>query len=141
MFSERTFALGYHVSAEQCPFCTLPSERVWLANDHAVAFRDGFPISPGHTLVIPRRHYASVFEVPPEVSTALWRLVAEVRGALAAEVSPDGFNVGVNDGIAAGQTVMHGHVHVIPRLDGDVPDPRGGIRWVVPDKAVYWDQE
>jgi diadenosine tetraphosphate (Ap4A) HIT family hydrolase len=82
-----------------------------------------------------------VFEVPPEVSTALWRLVAEVRRALTAEVSPDGFNVGVNDGIAAGQTVMHGHVHVIPRSDGDVADPRGGIRWVVPDKAVYWDDE
>jgi diadenosine tetraphosphate (Ap4A) HIT family hydrolase len=110
------------MSEQPCPFCILSSERVWLANDHAVAFRDGFPISPGHTLVIPRRHYASVFEVPPEVSTA-------------------GFNVGVNDGIAAGQTVMHGHVHVIPRSDGDVADPRGGIRWVVPDKAVYWDDE
>ena len=126
------------MSDPTCPFCEIPGERVWLENEHAVAFRDGFPISPGHTLVVPRGHHPSIFEVSPEVSQAIWQLVAEVRKALIAEGHPDGFNVGVNDGSAAGQTVMHGHVHVIPRFAGDVADPRGGIRWVVPDKAAYW---
>ena len=68
----------------------------------------------------------------------MWRLVDRVRASLAAELDPDGFNVGVNDGAAAGQTVAHAHVHVIPRFEGDVADPRGGVRWVVPDRARYW---
>jgi diadenosine tetraphosphate (Ap4A) HIT family hydrolase len=69
---------------------------------------------------------------------AVWALVAEVRGLLAEEFGPDGFTIGLNDGPAAGQTVPHAHVHVIPRRSGDVPDPRGGVRWVVPHKAAYW---
>ena len=73
-----------------------------------------------------------------EDQAALWRLVALVRGKLAAELKPDGFNVGVNDGPAAGQTVLHAHVHVIPRRKGDVADPRGGVRWIMPAKARYW---
>ena len=68
----------------------------------------------------------------------VWRLVSHVRKELESEFHPDGFNIGVNDGEAAGQTLPHVHVHVIPRFSGDVPDPRGGIRWVVPDKAPYW---
>jgi len=76
--------------------------------------------------------------LPEEEQAAVWRLVAQVRASLLADLRPDGFIVGVNDGPAAGQTVMHAHVHVIPRRHGDVPDPRGGVRWVVPDKAAYW---
>ena len=72
---------------------------------------------------------------------AIWRLVAQVRGKLASERRPDGFNVGVNDAPAAGQTVPHAHVHVIPRRVGDVADPRGGVRWVLPGKARYWAEE
>jgi diadenosine tetraphosphate (Ap4A) HIT family hydrolase len=109
-----------------------------MANEAAIAFSDAFPVAEGHTLVAPRRHVTSLFDLPVEEQVALWRLVALVRGKLLEELRPDGFNVGVNDGPAAGQTVLHAHVHVIPRRVGDVGDPRGGVRWVVPDKAAYW---
>ena len=102
-----------------------------------LAFFDGFPVAEGHTLVIPKRHVASLFELPPEELAALWEQVAVVRNLLA-DLKPDGFNLGVNDGLAAGQTIMHAHIHVIPRRTGDATDPRGGIRWVMPAKAKYW---
>jgi diadenosine tetraphosphate (Ap4A) HIT family hydrolase len=82
-----------------------------------------------------------LFDLPEEELAALWRLVALVRGKLRAELKPDGFNLGVNDGPAAGQTVMHAHVHIIPRRTGDSADPRGGVRWVLPAKARYWAEE
>jgi diadenosine tetraphosphate (Ap4A) HIT family hydrolase len=125
----------------QCPFCHLEKSRIALENDCAVAIPDVFPVAEGHMLVVPRRHVASLFDLPDEERAALWKLVALVRARLATELRPDGFNVGVNDGPAAGQTVMHAHVHVIPRRAGDVVDPRGGIRWVVPAKAPYWAGE
>lgn len=123
---------------DTCPFCLLPQERIVRATKHAVAFYDGFPVSQGHALVIPVRHVASFSELSDEECTGLWRLVRQFRAELLAEFTPDGFNVGMNDGQAAGQTVMHAHVHLIPRYDGDVLDPRGGLRWVIPDKADYW---
>jgi diadenosine tetraphosphate (Ap4A) HIT family hydrolase len=123
-----------------CPFCRLDSSRICLANDFAVAFPDTFPVADGHTLVIPRRHVASLFDLLEEEQAALWTLVALVRRQLMAELKPDGFNIGVNDGPAAGQTVMHAHVHVIPRRNGDTDDPRGGVRWIMPKKARYWDK-
>ena len=121
-----------------CPFCGLRPQEVVARSAHSVAFRDRFPVSEGHTLVIPLRHVASVFDLPPPELEDLFRLVAAVRADLASAFGPDGFNVGVNDGAAAGQTIGHGHVHVIPRHVGDVPDPRGGVRWVVPARAAYW---
>lgn len=121
-----------------CPFCCLPSGKAWMTNDHGIAYHDAFPISPGHMLVIPKRHVQSVFELGEIEQQALWSLVAEVRKKLAEEFEPDGFNIGVNDGRAAGQTVLHAHVHVIPRFKGDVADPRGGVRWIIPPKAKYW---
>jgi diadenosine tetraphosphate (Ap4A) HIT family hydrolase len=121
-----------------CPFCNPDSSRIVLSNEHAVALRDGFPISEGHTLVVPRKHVASLFDLPDGEQTAVWRLVAEVRQLLERDYAPDGFNIGLNDGEAAGQTVMHAHVHVIPRRRGDADDPRGGVRWVLPQRAVYW---
>jgi diadenosine tetraphosphate (Ap4A) HIT family hydrolase len=121
-----------------CPFCTLPRAQVGLANEHALAFRDTAPLTEGHTLVIPRRHLVSVFDGTPAELAALWQLVVEVRAQLLEEDVPDGFTVGINDGVAAGQTVGHGHVHVIPRRRGDVPDPKGGIRWIIPERAPYW---
>jgi diadenosine tetraphosphate (Ap4A) HIT family hydrolase len=121
----------------RCPFCHLEASRIRLENEAAAAILDGFAVAEGHTLVIPRRHVASVFDLPDEEQAALWRLVALVHADLVDRLKPDGFNVGVNDGPAAGQTVMHAHVHVIPRRRGDVPDPRGGVRWVVPGKAAY----
>lgn len=121
-----------------CPFCRPDPARVVASTDSALAIRDGFPLSEGHTLVVPRRHVASLFELNPDERAAVWELAAEVRADVDRKLAPDGFNVGLNDGEAAGQTVMHAHVHVIPRHRGDVDDPRGGVRWVLPRKAAYW---
>lgn len=122
----------------ECPFCSLPQERVIARNQFAIAFRDAYPVSPGHTLIVPSRHVASLFEVDPGERTALMDLLDEVKRQLDEEYRPAGYNVGINDGPAAGQTVPHLHVHLIPRYVGDQPDPRGGVRWIFPDKAVYW---
>jgi len=126
---------------DQCPFCDLDSDRIWLENEFGRAVWDGFPISKGHTLVVPKFHIPSFHDLKPEVQLALWKLVGEVRKRLNKDLSPDGFNIGLNDGEAAGQTVMHAHIHVIPRWNGDVPDPRGGVRWIIPDKARYWREQ
>ncbi len=123
-----------------CPFCHPDPRRSLRETEHARVLLDGFPVSEGHTLIVPRRHVASLFDLEAEEIEAIWHLVSEVRRDLAERLSPDGFNVGLNDGEAAGQTVMHAHVHVIPRFAGDVPDPRGGVRYVVPDRARYWKE-
>jgi diadenosine tetraphosphate (Ap4A) HIT family hydrolase len=125
-----------------CPFCSrLSNEPLADSSEHAVAFADAFPVSPGHHLLIPRRHVVDFFQLRPEEQADLWRLLARLRERLVGEYSPDGFNVGLNVGPAAGQTVDHAHVHLIPRFAGDVADPRGGVRWVVPEKAPYWQGE
>ena len=100
---------------------------------------DAFPVSPGHALIVPRRHVAAWFDASDEERAALNDAIAVARSAIeAAGHRPDGFNVGFNVGTAAGQTVPHLHVHLIPRYRGDVPDPRGGVRWIIPDRAAYW---
>jgi diadenosine tetraphosphate (Ap4A) HIT family hydrolase len=121
-----------------CPFCNPDKSRIILANDHAMAIYDGFPVTPGHSLIVPKRHIASFFEATREEQTAMLDLLAETRQLLLKERSPDGFNIGINDGTAAGQTVMHLHIHLIPRYAGDTADPRGGVRWIMPEKAPYW---
>jgi diadenosine tetraphosphate (Ap4A) HIT family hydrolase len=122
-----------------CPFCSLDTTRTWIENGHAIAFADSNPVTDGHTLVIPRKHVSSIYELTADEQASIWDLVAVVRERLLVGLKPDGFNIGVNDGLAAGQTVEHAHVHLIPRREGDVPDPRGGIRWIVADHAKYWD--
>ena len=124
-----------------CSFCDLQEDRVWFENSTGVVLWDGFPVSQGHTLVVPKQHVASLFDLPLETQMEIWKLVTETRFRLQEKYTPDGFNIGVNDGEAAGQTVMHAHVHIIPRWDCDVPDARGGIRWVLPDFAKYWGDE
>ncbi|TWA66702.1 diadenosine tetraphosphate (Ap4A) HIT family hydrolase [Azospirillum baldaniorum] len=109
-------------------------------NRYAFAMLDGFPLSKGHTLVIPRRHIGSVFEASRKEITAVWTLIEQIRTGLMRTDSPAGFNIGLNDGPAAGQTVPHLHIHIIPRYAGDVEDPRGGVRWILPAKANYWDR-
>jgi diadenosine tetraphosphate (Ap4A) HIT family hydrolase len=126
--------------APECPFCTIESSRVVATNSLAFAVRDGYPVSPGHTLAIPNRHVGSFFDLSPQEHDALFELVRDQKRLLDAEFSPDAFNIGINDGPAAGQTVPHVHIHLIPRYRGDVPDPRGGIRWVLADKARYWSE-
>lgn len=118
-----------------CVFCT-PDRALLATSALAVAFEDIHPVSPGHTLVIPRRHVATYFDCTAEEKAALWELVERVRQLLA-DRHPDGFNVGFNAGAAAGQTIFHAHIHVIPRYAGDVPDPRGGIRHAVIGHGHY----
>ncbi len=115
-------------------------ESFWIAsNALAFAVPDGFPVSPGHTLIVTRRIICSWFEATSEEQSALMSLVNEVKSILDERLQPkpDGYNVGFNAGEAAGQTVPHLHIHVIPRYHGDVPDPRGGIRHVIPGRGNY----
>ena len=121
-----------------CAFCELPPERIVLSNKHGMVVRDAYPISPGHTLIIPRRHVGSFFAIDVAVRDALLALLEEAKRRLDKEFKPDGYNIGINDGAAAGQTVAHLHIHLIPRYAGDRDDPRGGVRWIMPDKAKYW---
>jgi diadenosine tetraphosphate (Ap4A) HIT family hydrolase len=122
-----------------CPFCTLPLKRIIDSNDLALVIRDGYPVSPGHTLIIPKRHIGSWFEITPEEQSAMLDLLGRAKAALEEEFKPDGYNIGINDGPTAGQTVPHLHMHLIPRYKGDLEDPRGGVRWIIPGKAKYWE--
>ena len=124
-----------------CLFCTIPSEQILIDGPLAVAARDSYPVSKGHALIIPRRHVASFFETTDEERLAMLKLLDEVKAALDKEFKPDGYNIGINGGAAAGQTVMHLHIHLIPRYAGDRADPRGGVRWIIPEKAAYWSKE
>lgn len=124
-----------------CPFCTLPEHRIRDRNDCAVVVRDAFPLTQGHTLVIPTRHVESFFDTTAVERGALLSLLDRAREQLQAELRPDGYNIGINDGRAAGQTVGHLHIHLIPRYAGDREDPRGGVRWVIPEKAAYWPDD
>ena len=101
--------------------------------------RDGYPVSEGHALIIPKRHVQSFFELKAIEKAAVLQALDEAKEALDREFSPDGYNIGINDGEAAGQTVLHLHVHLIPRYKGDTEDPRGGVRHVFPQKAKYWE--
>ncbi|BDV42992.1 HIT family protein [Geotalea uraniireducens] len=123
-----------------CPFCTPNQSAILLANDRALAIPDAYPVTPGHTLIVPKRHITSLFEASKEEQAALFDLVAKMRQLILQDRQPDGFNIGINDGIAAGQTVMHLHIHLIPRYAGDTEDPRGGVRWIMPKNAPYWKQ-
>ena len=123
-----------------CPFCTLPPERIIHKSQHGVIIRDGFPISPGHTLIIPRRHVDSFFNLIAEEKLDLLGLLEIAKAGVDEEFIPDSFNIGINDGPAAGQTIPHLHIHLIPRYTADVSDPRGGVRWLIPAKADYWSK-
>lgn len=121
-----------------CPFCDLGPEHILQESGFCVAFADGYPVSLGHTLVIPRRHVGSLFETTADERRELFSLLDGCRDTLLSRHRPAGFNIGINDGKAAGQTVMHLHIHLIPRYEGDKLDPRGGVRWIFPEKADYW---
>ena len=121
-----------------CPFCTLGAGRIVLANELAAVIRDNFPVSPGHTHIIPKRRVGSFFNVTGDERKAMLALLDAAKLALDAAFHPGGYNVSINDGAAAGQTVPHLHLHLIPRYAGDSEDPRGGVRWIFPQKAKYW---
>ncbi|WP_346866326.1 HIT family protein [Methanocalculus sp. MSAO_Arc2] len=120
-----------------CPFCDPTPSDILLANDLAYARYDLYPVSPGHLLLIPFRHVASFFEATEAEQAALLSLVHDARRLADELYAPDGYNIGVNIGAAAGQSVMHLHVHVIPRYVGDMEEPKGGVRGVIPVKRLY----
>ncbi len=121
--------------AADCPFCR--QKDVLLGNEFAYVIADVHPVNPGHLLVIPSRHVADFFETTPEEKLALFTLLDEARRHLETKYSPDGYNMGVNVGEVAEQTAMHVHIHLIPRYRGDMPNPRGGVRGVIPEKQAY----
>ncbi len=120
-----------------CPFCNLPSERVFHEGDLFKAAWDIFPVSAGHALLILNRHVPTWFDASREEQIDLVGGIGIVRSIIEKLHSPDGYNIGVNVGQAAGQTVFHLHVHVIPRYYGDVVDPTGGVRHVIPERGNY----
>ena len=120
-----------------CPFCDPPKDWVFYEDELVLGLWDAYPVSEGHALVVTRRHVATWFDASAEEQAAVMRGVDIARAEIEKTRKPDGYNVGFNAGEAAGQTVFHLHVHVIPRFRGDVEDPRGGVRWVVPGKARY----
>jgi len=124
--------------AKPCPFCAPPPDQVLIEGSVARVLTDTHPLNPGHVLVVPRRHVASWFDATTAEREEMLRLGDDARRILAERHSPDGFNLGINDGAAAGQTVPHLHLHLIPRYRGDIPDPRGGVRWIIPARAAYW---
>lgn len=127
------------MNARRCPFCerVLPDRRAHRrSSEHSIAFLDAFPSAPGHTLIIPRRHVALLAELTPDEHADLFGLLRDVVLSMR---DAGARSIGVNDGALAGQTVPHVHLHVIPRRAGDVGDPRGGIRWVLPGTAAYWE--
>ena len=124
------------MATNECIFCK-PQREVLASNAHAIAVFDTYPVSPGHSLILPRRHVVTVWDLSDAEYAACYALVRELKPVLEERFRPDGFNVGVNCGEAAGQSVWHAHIHVIPRFKGDTPSPKGGVRHVIPLKAAY----
>jgi ATP adenylyltransferase len=126
---------------EKCPgclFCEIPANRIVDANGLAYAIRDMYPVTELHTLVIPRRHKASCFDLEQAEIDALLQLLEKTRSAiLGQDASVQAFNIGINDGEVSGQTIAHCHIHLIPRRKGDVKDPRGGVRHTIPGRGNY----
>jgi diadenosine tetraphosphate (Ap4A) HIT family hydrolase len=124
-----------------CTYCSLSQARIFDETALSIAFKDVFPVSPGHTLIIPKRHVESYFDLTNQEREDMNALMIRVKAKLKEELQPQGFNIGINEGFAAGQTVSHINMHLIPRFKGDVAEPRGGIRWIFPDKAAFWNQK
>nr|WP_312576959.1 HIT family protein [Sedimentibacter sp.] len=120
-----------------CIFCNIEKERIVKENETAFAIYDSFPVSRGHMLIIPKMHIQDYFESKSSDREGLWQLVDDCKKYLDEKFKPDGYNVGINCGLAAGQSVMHLHIHIIPRYIGDMGNPKGGVRGVIPNKRIY----
>ena len=125
------------MNRQNCPFCSIDPERIAFSSAHGAGIWDGFPVSPGHLLIVVRRHASTWDELTDVEKAWAWSAIDQAIAAIRSRHSPEGFNVGFNLGSAAGQTISHFHLHVIPRYSGDVDDPRGGVRHVIPTKANY----
>ena len=129
-------------SETPCLFCTLSPERIQGENEQAVWILDAHPVSPGHSLVVPKRHVESFFGTTPAERDAMLSLLDRAREHVGRTHAPAGYNIGINEGHAAGQNpLLHLIVHLIPRFSGDCKDPRGGVRWVIPERADYWSRQ
>lgn len=120
----------------ECPFCSRKI-KIIAENDLAYAIYDKYPVSEGHILIIPKRHFSSFFDANVEERLAINDLLDQCKQILDGVSAPNGYNIGINCGEAAGQTIFHVHVHLIPRFIGDINDPRGGVRGVIPKKRIY----
>ena len=120
-----------------CPFCNPSKEDIILKNDLCYAKFDKYPVNKGHILIIPFRHFDNYFDATKEEKMALIELIDKAKQYLDKNFKPDGYNIGINVGKTAGQTIMHVHIHIIPRYKGDMDDPRGGVRGVIPEKQKY----
>ena len=120
-----------------CIFCHLAPEQIIAENSLCIAIRYGFPVSKGHTLIIPKRHVANYFDLTPEETAAIQALMHQIKSQIDNDLIPDGYNIGINVNAAAGQTIFHVHMHLIPRYTGDVENPKGGVRGVIPGKQRY----
>lgn len=121
----------------ECIFCQIPKEEIVAESDLCLAFYDKFPVSPGHLLIIPKRHVAGYFDLTEEEVKAMQTMLFDMKNVIEEVYKPDGFNIGVNVGEVAGQSIFHVHMHLIPRYEGDVEYPRGGVRGVIPEKQNY----
>ncbi len=119
-----------------CLFCQQTLTPL-LRFTHCYAAFDQYPVSPGHTLIIPYTHIPDWFSAPPAIQHDILHALASLKAQLDASHHPDGYNIGLNCGAAAGQTIFHLHVHLIPRYHNDTTDPRGGVRGVIPAKQKY----
>jgi ATP adenylyltransferase len=127
---------------KECPFCSLQHDPAIIArHGTAMAVYDKYPVNKGHVLIIPLRHCLSYFDLTDSEQSDCWTLLSRMKQHIEKLYSPDGFNVGINVGEEAGQTIPHVHLHLIPRYKGDVKDPEGGVRGVVPEKRKYRENE
>lgn len=123
---------------EGCVFCGgIEKDRVLFETRKWIAMYDKYPVSKGHVLLIPKKHYETFFDLPEQLTNSIQYWIKHIKNILDDKYHPSGYNIGVNCGKSAGQTVMHCHIHIIPRYDGDVEDPRGGVRCVIPSKQKY----
>lgn len=124
---------------ENCKFCEIYSEKKFdFENELAFAFWDANPVSKGHIIFMTKRHVENFFETTEEEKRDLFELIDKIKNIIDEKYKPTGYNIGINCGVSAGQTVMHVHVHLIPRYDGDVENPRGGVRGVIPENKDYY---
>ena len=123
---------------QACLFCSMPADRIVVTNNFAYAVHDGFPVTEGHALVIPKRHVTDFFGLSDDEVLDCNQLLSELRRTIMTEDElVEGFNIGMNAGAVAGQTIFHCHIHLIPRRKGDVENPRGGVRHTIPGKGFY----
>jgi diadenosine tetraphosphate (Ap4A) HIT family hydrolase len=127
------------LDSTSCLFCTRDNNRIAiiLENDFCYAFFDDSPVSPGHALIVPKNHVESFFSLDSDQVKQMYSLLADTKNLIQDRYKPDGYNIGINDGEAAGRTIHHLHIHIIPRYKGDIKNPRGGVRHIIPGKGFY----